>query len=156
MANEGVRIPRWVWLVIGLVVAIVVVVFVRPPAPKQSSITTPSTHAITTPATQTPTTPTTSPTTTSPEATPAQIAAQTPPTFTGINTYPAYQHMPYTGSGIAVSVLGTTPDGKIKVYVYSDILTLTQTKAAYHGFLSLYNDPGTKYATTFAIRPPSP
>ena len=64
--------------------------------------------------------------------------------------YPAYQHLPYTGQGLSISVTGFTPTGQIVLEVFSQVLTVDQERAVYNAFLQGYHDPGTKYIVHYS------
>ena len=64
--------------------------------------------------------------------------------------FPAYQHIPFTGYGITVSLVDVASNGKFILEVFSQTRTLAQTRVAYKKFLRRYRDPGTKYIPRFA------
>ena len=65
------------------------------------------------------------------------------------SSYPAYQHIPYFGDGIQVSLTGVTPDGHFELNVFSQVLSVPQERAVFAAFLQRYHDPGTKYVVTY-------
>jgi hypothetical protein len=65
-------------------------------------------------------------------------------------SFPGYQHIPFSGFGIDVSLANVAPNGKFILEVFSETLTIPQMKVEYLRFLRKYHDPGTKYLTNFA------
>ena len=137
-------VPRLVWVLAAVVVVAVVLVTQHhhggspagpAPSPGSSRPAVPATTATTGgPAT----------TTTSP------VSQQQPPSSGAFAPgAPAYQHIPYIGMGIQISVSGTAPNGMLDLYVYSAALTDAQVRAAYLSFLALYHDSGAQYVPTF-------
>jgi hypothetical protein len=63
---------------------------------------------------------------------------------------PAFQHLPWSGQGIQIAVLGYTPDGQV-VLAVSSSYGLAQAKRAYSAFLATYHDSGRGYVPEFYV-----
>ena len=144
--------PRVVWVVVAIVVIVLVVVGAGsssspgPPSPQGPGNPT-STMAVPTSPSPTVTTPISVVPT--PRTTPP-VASQKPPGGSAFAPGdPAYQHIPFTGMGLQISLSSVEADGRMGLYVYSDSLTVPQMQAAYPGFLALYHDSGSGYVPAF-------
>ncbi len=63
---------------------------------------------------------------------------------------PAFQHLPWTGAGIQVAVLGYATDGRA-ILAVSSSYGLARARAAYAGFLATYHDSGRGYVPQFYV-----
>lgn len=86
-----------------------------------------------------------------PTTTAAPKSAKPSATLPSQSEYPAYAHMPYSGNGILVTVIGVnTPGYLLTIGVFSQTLTIAQEHAEYAAFLQKYGDSGRMYHPIFA------